>query len=120
MTATKTRASILVVEDDPGVLEALCDFLELTGFTVLAARHGAEALELLTKSPKPCMILLDLQMPTMDGWEFRRRQKAIPQIAGIPVIVISATNGTRQIDASMILHKPVNVDRLIEAIGQYC
>ncbi|MDB5107129.1 MAG: hypothetical protein JWM69_70 [Candidatus Binatus sp.] len=120
MAAKRKKETILVIEDDAAVLDALCDFLQLKGFDVATARNGSEALDRLKTSPRPCLILLDLLMPTMDGWEFRRRQKKDPTLAEIPVIVISAVSGARTIDANAVLHKPVNVDRLIATIDQYC
>jgi CheY-like chemotaxis protein len=114
------RPVILVVEDDPDALEALGDLLESHGYAVTSARHGAEALELLGRSPLPRLIVLDLLMPTMDGWEFRRRQKNDPRIAHIPVVVVSASSAAKPIEADIVLRKPVDIDRLLETIASYC
>jgi CheY-like chemotaxis protein len=114
------RPTILVVEDDPDALEALGDLLESHGYAVISARHGAEALELLGRSPLPRLIVLDLLMPTMDGWEFRRRQKNDPRIAHIPVVVVSASSAAKPIEADTVLRKPVDIDRLLETIARHC
>ena len=114
------RPTILVVEDDADALEALGDLLESQGYTVTSARHGAEALDLLGQSPLPRLIVLDLLMPTMDGWEFRRRQKNDPRIADIPVVVVSASSSAKPIDADAVLRKPVDIDRLLETIARHC
>jgi len=114
------KQTVLIVEDDPDALEALGDLLESHGYAVTSARHGAEALELLGRSPLPQLILLDLLMPTMDGWEFRRRQKNDPRIAKIPVVVVSASSAAKPIDADSILRKPVDIDRLLETIARHC
>jgi CheY-like chemotaxis protein len=114
------RPAILVVEDDPDALEALGDLLESHGYAVIFAHHGAEALQILGKPPLPRLILLDLLMPTMDGWEFRDRQKKDPRIAHIPVVVVSASSGAKPIDANSILRKPVDIDRLLEAVAKHC
>ncbi|HWN56983.1 MAG TPA: response regulator [Methylomirabilota bacterium] len=114
------KLSILIVEDDPDALEALGDLLESHGYAVASAHHGAEALELLGRSPLPNLIVLDLLMPTMDGWEFRRRQKLDPRIAKIPVVVVSASSAAKPIDADSILRKPVDIDRLLETVARHC
>ena len=114
------RPTVLIVEDDPDALEALGDLLESHGYGVSSARNGAEALRLLKDLPLPRLIVLDLLMPTMDGWEFRLRQKNDPRIAGIPVVVVSASSGAKPIDADTILRKPVDIDRLLETVARHC
>jgi CheY-like chemotaxis protein len=114
------KQTILIVEDDPDALEALGDLLSSHGYAVASAHHGGEALELLGRSPLPNVIVLDLLMPTMDGWEFRRRQKNDPRIAHIPVIVVSASSAAKPIDADSILRKPVDIDRLLETVARHC
>ena len=114
------RPAVLVVEDDPDALEALGDLLESHGYAVSCARHGGEALERLGRSPLPRLIVLDLLMPIMDGWEFRRRQKKDPRIAQIPVVVLSASSAAKPIDATSILRKPVDIDRLLKTIANHC
>ena len=113
---------VLLVEDDDAAREALSDCLEMEGITVVAARNGKEALEYLHKAPKPKIILLDLFMPVMTGWEFRAAQKKDTAIADIPVVVVTAfgSGGTKEIDANLIMHKPLDIDRLINVIRDYC
>jgi len=77
-------------------------------------------LRLLSILPLPRLIVLDLLMPTMDGWEFRLRQKKDPRIAGIPVVVVSASSAARPIDADSILRKPVDIDRFLETVARHC
>jgi CheY-like chemotaxis protein len=112
---------ILVVDDDPDIRESLKEVLQDEGYTVSCVANGREALEYLQKSPRPCVILLDLMMPVMDGWQFRREQKRDPLIADIPLIVITAT-GKRPvlIDADELVLKPLVLGRLFEAIERYC
>jgi CheY-like chemotaxis protein len=112
---------ILVVDDDPDIRESLKEVLQDEGYTVSCVANGREALEYLQKSPRPCVILLDLMMPVMDGWQFRREQKQNPAIADIPLIVITAT-GKRPvlIDADELVMKPLDLGRLFEAIERYC
>jgi CheY-like chemotaxis protein len=113
---------VLIVEDDDGAREALSDCLEMEGISVAAARNGKEALDYLHRAPRPKVILLDLFMPVMTGWEFRTAQKQDKAIADIPVVVVTAFGSavTKQIDANLIMHKPLDLDRLISVIRDYC
>ena len=97
-------------------------FLELEGFRVELASNGKQALERLHSGVHPCVILLDLMMPVMDGWQFRRQQVQDQQLAGIPVIVVSAAGKDRisEIDANAYLSKPVDLEQLLERVTQYC
>src|SRR3984885_5055406 len=98
------KGRILVVDDDQGGLEALSDILEYEGYTVERAQNGLQALEHLQQSrPLPNLIILDLLMPVMDGWEFRTRQKEDPELAKVPVLVVTAIAATAGIDAVDIL-----------------
>jgi CheY-like chemotaxis protein len=113
---------VLIVEDDDGARDALADCLELEGFSVASARNGKEALDYLHRAPLPKVILLDLFMPVMTGWEFRDAQKKDAAIADIPVVVVTAFSAgvTRQIDAAVVMHKPLDLDRLVTVIRDYC
>src|SRR5438046_2792257 len=83
---------ILVVEDDPYIRESIQELLELESYTVACAANGKEALDYLEKigNGLPQLILLDLMMPVMDGFEFRRQQVTSPVLSKIPLIVMSA------------------------------
>jgi CheY-like chemotaxis protein len=98
----------------------LADALELEGFDVKAAGNGAQALALMEQW-RPHVIVLDLNMPIMDGWAFREAQRGQPAIADIPIIIFSASfQGGRQIDllnAAAFLSKPCDLDHLIRVIG---
>ncbi len=113
---------VLIVEDDDGAREALSDCLEMEGISVASARNGKEALDYLHHAHRPKVILLDLFMPVMTGWEFRAAQKNDAAIADIPVVVVTAFGSavTRQIDANLIMHKPLDLDRLINVFRDYC
>jgi CheY-like chemotaxis protein len=114
---------ILIVEDDDSAREALSDCLEMEGFRVASARNGKEALDYLHRNaPLPKIILLDLYMPVMTGWEFREAQKKDAAIAKIPVVVVTAFGSgiTKQIDADVIMHKPLDLDRLLSVIRDRC
>ena len=116
-----TRPStVLVVDDDPDILEALSEILEAEGFSIRRARNGREALERLTPEP-PQLILLDLMMPVMDGWEFAQRMRQRPpEIARIPIIVLSADRnvGSKAADLGAVGHlaKPFELNDLLELV----
>lgn len=113
---------VLIVEDDDGAREALSDCLELEGISVASARNGKEALAYLHSAPRPKVILLDLYMPVMTGWEFRAAQMKDAAISDIPVVVVTAfgSGTTKQIDANLVMHKPLDLDRLISVLRKYC
>jgi signal transduction histidine kinase len=110
--------SLLVVEDDADIRETLDGLLSMEGFQVTGCSNGREALDWLRTSPKPDVILLDLMMPVMDGWQFRVAQKHDPEIANIPVVALSAdaTAKAAAIDADAYLKKPVEYETLIDTI----
>ncbi len=116
---------ILLVEDDPGIVEAMTIFLEEEGYAVLCAPGAAEALAMLEEAgPGPAVILLDLMMPGMDAFEFRARQRADPRLAAIPVVVVSADRHAperaRELGAAGCLLKPMRPDDLLATVRRYC
>ena len=111
---------LLLVEDDPDVAHMLSTLCELEGHSVLRAAHGREALEVLRGGVRPDVILLDLMMPVMDGWQFRRQQREDPELADIPVIVLSAVadrGRLAEIAPAAAFRKPVLLDELLAAIN---
>lgn len=118
MCPDPVRGRILMVEDDDDLRASISDVLVGAGFVVTEARHGAQALELLSAGPRPDAILLDLMMPVMNGWEFRVRQKRAPGLDATPVVVMTA-NSTAQaiaIDAARVLPKPFSSKELLAAL----
>jgi CheY-like chemotaxis protein len=113
---------VLIVEDDADLRDMMAQLLNLEGFNAATVANGREALEYLQESDRPDVILLDLMMPVMDGWEFRRRQQADPSVSGVPVIVLSALDPTRAADvnANAFLKKPLDFDRLLALVRSYC
>ena len=114
--------SVMIVEDDRDTREMLGRFLELEGFEVRTAANGQLALDALHEA-EPSVILLDLMMPVMNGWQFREQQVRDPRFAQIPVVVVTAA-GPREdipaISADGWLSKPVDFDRLLETIAPLC
>lgn len=114
---------VLIVEDAVDLRSLLCQLFESEGYTVAQAANGNEALAMLRAATElPQVILLDLMMPVMDGFEFRQAQAADPRLAGIPVIVMTADGDTRakQVRAGAVdsLRKPVEVEQLLEVVDR--
>jgi CheY-like chemotaxis protein len=121
-----TAASgVLVIDDDEAIREAVEELLVDEGYSVRAAGNGSEALALLRSSPRlPCVILLDLMMPVMDGFAFRRTQAQDPRLADIPVVVISAdstvTRKASELSVQAALAKPLRLETLLSTVARYC
>ena len=119
-----TAGRILIVEDDPDLRGALAAILEDAGYSIVEAEHGGEALAHLRSGMAFCLIVLDLFMPEMNGWAFRAEQTRDPQLAPIPVVVISADSKSAErakaLGVVTALTKPVDVDRLLQVLGQHC
>jgi CheY-like chemotaxis protein len=113
---------VLIVEDDADLRDMMAQLLSLEGLNAATVANGREALEYLRDGARPDVILLDLMMPVMDGWEFRRRQQADPAMSGVPVIVLSALDQARtaDVDADAFLKKPLDFDRLLALVRTYC
>ena len=112
-------ATILVVEDNDDVREMMTVTLELEGHEVYTAANGRQALAQLENGVRPCLILLDLMMPVMTGWEFRSALQRDQRFKGIPVVVISAVGGDLVNQAGFI-PKPINMDTLLDVVCDYC
>ena len=120
MNATVDRGRpILVVEDDDATREAACLLLQDQGYAVTAARNGREALDRLHEGLRPCLILLDLAMPVLDGYGFRAEQLSDPELEDIPIVVCSAVadpQETASLRPAALLSKPVEFERLAGAV----
>ena len=116
--------SILVVDDDPDVRDAVAAVLVDEGYQVSSARNGREALDQLRQHTKPSLILLDMVMPDMDGWRFRMELKKHPDLAEIPVVILSAHGNVRDaalaLGVSDYLRKPLRIESLLEVAERYC
>lgn len=123
MTKKIEDEAVLVVDDDPDTREVLSELLDASGLKVMQAENGLKALDVLKKTPRfPCLVLLDLSMPVLDGRGFLKRRAKDPTLRDIPVVVISASNqpGEPLEGIEEYLRKPVKVDRLMEIIDHYC
>jgi CheY-like chemotaxis protein len=114
---------ILVVDDDPDIRESLREVLEDEGYAVTCVSNGREALDHLQKTAaRPCVILLDLMMPVMDGWTFREHQLKDPALAEIPVYVISAAGNVAgaPVAKDRFIPKPIMLDHLLSLVESEC
>jgi CheY-like chemotaxis protein len=115
---------ILLVDDDAPSVEALRSLLEGEGHVVSTADNGRRALEMLRGPNAFCVILLDLMMPVMNGYEFREEQLKDPRLASIPVIVLTADGRAREkaaeLNARHFLQKPLSPPDLLNAVAEYC
>ena len=112
--------TILIVDDDLATRDALKELLKTYGHKIVTACDGQDAIEWLRSSERPSLILLDLSMPRMDGWEFLRHKAIDPLMAAIPTIVLSGSTLDLPEDVRDLLLKPADPGRLIALVNQYC
>lgn len=116
--------NILVVDDDNDIRETFAEALRMVGYVVHTAPNGKIALEMLAELSPPCLILLDLMMPVMDGEEFRQQQLMSPALSKIPVVVISADRDAQKKAVKMGiaegLSKPIDFESLSDVARRYC
>lgn len=121
---TKDFEDVLVIEDDVELREALAELLEQEGYRVAQASEGREALAHLRAGHRPRLILLDLIMPGMDGWQFCAEQARDPELAEIPVAILSATGQPPHVPyrrrAAGFFRKPANISALLASVRAYC
>lgn len=121
---TSADHEILVVDDDIDIREATAFVLEDAGYRVSTAENGARALDRLHGGTAPSLILLDLMMPIMDGWQFLAEVAREPRLAAIPIVAITGAGApvlrTMSPGVSAILEKPVNLDLLLATVQRYC
>ena len=114
---------VLLVEDDADLREVMAEALALQNIATAVAGNGAEAIGYLRNSPPPALILLDLMMPVMDGFQFRREQQAVPAWCEIPVVVLSADRELQvkigPLAVAGYLRKPVDFADLVAVIQRY-
>jgi CheY-like chemotaxis protein len=122
-SAVPDRPELLLVDDDDELRELLAQTLQECGFSVVTAANGKEALDRLRSAVLPAAVLLDLNMPIMNGWQFCAAKKADDTLKALPVIVMSAAAKTDPaspyfLDVDEVVPKPVEIDELLAAIGR--
>ena len=119
------RHTVLIVDHDAMMRDALATLIEHRGYNAMAVASGREALNVLTGGLRPCAILLDLVMPEMDGFAFRRAQLADPRLAAIPVLVVSGGGyvneaKARKVGMRVFFRKPMDLDAFVRALHEHC
>jgi two-component system chemotaxis response regulator CheY len=118
--ADRQKADILVVDDDPSLLEVTRFVLESEGFRVETAKNGEEALQLLRAGKLPRLVLLDLMMPVMNGWQFLEEVARTPSLKTIPIVVLTAAAGSPEVRGAVtVLRKPMDLGLLIDAVERH-
>src|SRR5215510_4270470 len=116
-----TSRNILLVEDEVDIRTILKDALEWEGYHVYTASNGKEGIEILRQMPAPALILLDLMMPVMSGWEFANALEIDRAYADIPIVTVSAfSDPEKRIRAKGSLKKPVDLDVLFALVRKHC
>lgn len=113
--------SVLIIEDEEGIRETLQMALELERYDVWAAANGKEGLLAIEQMRPPGIILLDLMMPVMDGWEFAAAIGKDPRFSTVPIVVMTAfADKAHSVPARRILKKPLSLDEVLDVVGRYC
>ena len=112
--------TVLVVEDELDLREMMRDALELNGYAVVTAEDGQDALNKISGIENLCLVLLDLLMPVMSGWEFVERIRQRAELASVPVVVHSSAPGPEPAGVARVLQKPILFDRLLSVVQEYC
>jgi CheY-like chemotaxis protein len=111
--------TILVVDDDAEIRESIADLLRDEGYQAATAAHGREALDQLREGARVDLIVLDLMMPVMDGWQFLDERARDPALKRIPVVLVSATPETLQPpNTAAFIRKPMRLDDLLGAVAR--
>jgi CheY-like chemotaxis protein len=114
-----TSRIVLIVDDDPDLLDVTSFVIESEGIGVETARNGQEALALLRAGTLPGLVLLDLMMPVMNGWEFLEEVAKDPSLQAIPIVVLTAAERTQVSGAMEVLRKPMDLTALIRVVERY-
>jgi CheY-like chemotaxis protein len=115
---------VLVVDDFDATREAIVSMLAVKGFDAVGAASGPIALDLLQAGMRPCVVLLDVRMPGMDGWEVFQRIRANEDLARMPVVILSADTAddtqARSVGIREFLRKPIGGRDLVAAVDRHC
>ena len=114
--------TVLVVDDDPGILDVLEQALDAEGYRGVVASNGRDALSQIAET-RPDVMLVDLMMPVMDGWQFVRECRGLGVCADTPVIILSAARSVQQVAADpgvqAVVSKPFDLDRLLDLVAEH-
>jgi CheY-like chemotaxis protein len=114
-----SSGKVMIVDDDPDIREGIAEALAHFGYRVITAESGRIALDLLASGAPPAVVLLDLMMPDMDGWEVLRRIEQNPSLANMPVVILSAMDRSRVPPSAVHLRKPFDLEQLLAVVERY-
>ncbi|NNC18048.1 response regulator [Corallococcus exiguus] len=122
MSSTPSRSIILIVDDEPDLREVVAELLEMEDYTVLQAANGQAALDVLAaNNDQPCLVLLDLMMPVMDGHEFLHRLREDARYRELPVLMLTAHFSAKAPPGTVgLLRKPVDIPELLSMVARHC
>jgi CheY-like chemotaxis protein len=112
--------TVLLVEDEDDLRDMIRDALELNGYNVVAVEEGQAALDAFERIEHVCLVLLDLLMPGMNGWDFYAKMRARPELAAIPVIVHSSAPARAPAGVTRVIQKPLQLERLLLVVREFC
>jgi len=117
---SRHRGSVLIIEDDEDIRAAMAELLESEGFEVAVASNGQEGLEALGQMVPPCLVLLDLMMPVMNGEDFLLHVRQDPALQLIPIVIVTASGRTPLPGTQGILKKPFEISELFSTVNTHC
>ena len=123
MTHHDHQEIVLIVEDDVETAKALAEFLSLESFDSIIVENGQEAMAMLRTGRRPCLILLDVMMPGMDGWELRDAVLSDPSLSDIPIVLVTADTaavGKAAMLSLPLIRKPVDAGQLLAEVRRFC
>lgn len=112
--------TILIVEDEADLREMMAEALEMSGYKVVAAADGQEALDATARIDRLCLVVLDLLMPRMNGWDFFQKVRERPELSHVPIVVHSSAPAQAPAGAARVLQKPVTLERLLSVVREFC
>lgn len=112
--------TVLIVEDEEDLRELMSEALQMKGYSVVTAEEGEDALHKLDDIGRPCLILLDLLMPGMNGWDFFDKLRERPELDAVPVVVHSSAADRAPAGVTRVLQKPMHFDQLLSVVREYC
>lgn len=120
MTHPNPSHTVLIVEDEEDLRELMSSALQMRGYTVVTAEEGTDALRKIDDIGRPCVILLDLLMPGMNGWDFFEKVRERPELSSVPVIIHSSASTRAPVGVTRVLQKPLAFETLVSVVGEYC
>lgn len=112
--------TVLVVEDEEDLRDMMREALEMSGYAVTAVEEGQQALDALARLEHVCVVLLDLMMPGMNGWDFVAKLRERPEYANVPVIIHSSAPDRAPAGVDSVLRKPLSLTNLLAVVKKYC